>query len=181
MDPDARRPSPVIRRLASSDSIPELTRLLHRSYRRLRDMGLHYVATDQDDDTTRRRIAAGECYVAVLDGSTVAGTILFLDAASTRGCPYYDKPGVSSFHQFAVDVPYQGMGIGRRLLDTVEARALESGATEIALDTAEGATHLIDRYRRWGYRIVGQADWEETNYLSVIMSKPLGDRARGDP
>jgi len=140
-------------------------------------MGLHYVATDQDDDTTRRRICEGECYVAVLDGRVV-GTILFLDALSTRGCPHYDKPGVSSFHQFAVDVPCQGMGIGRRLLDTVEARAVESGANEIALDTAEGATHLIDMYRRWGYRIVGQADWEETNYVSVIMGKPLGSPPR---
>ena len=28
-------------------------------------------------------------------------------------------------------------------------------------------------YERWGYRIVDRVDWEGTNYVSVVLSKPL--------
>ena len=65
-----------------------------------------------------------------------------------------------------------------KLLDFVEARARESGARELALDTAVGAKHLIDMYLRKGYRLVDKVDWPETNYLSVVMSKNLEHPAR---
>jgi GNAT superfamily N-acetyltransferase len=109
--------------------------------------------------------------VAEID-DRIVGTILFEDAATTAGCGYYDRPGVASFHQFAVEPEWQGRGIGSRLLAHVEARAAETGAAEIALDTAEEATHLIALYNRRGYCIVDHADWDETNYVSVIMSRP---------
>jgi hypothetical protein len=95
----------------------------------------------------------------------------------TSGCPYYDRPGVASFHQFAVDPDLQGDRIGRRLLDLVEDRAAATGATEIALDTAVPATHLIAMYERRGYRIVDRVDWDETNYVSVIMARPASPPA----
>ena len=49
----------VLRRLAGTDSIAELTDLLHRAYRRLADMGLCYWATHQTEEQTRERIAGG--------------------------------------------------------------------------------------------------------------------------
>ncbi|MBW1796697.1 MAG: GNAT family N-acetyltransferase, partial [Deltaproteobacteria bacterium] len=45
------------------------------------------------------------------------------------------------------------------------------GASELALDTAEQATHLINWYERLGYRFIEYVDWDVTNYRSVIMSK----------
>jgi len=55
-----------------------------------------------------------------------------------------------------------------------EARAAICGASEIALDTAEPATHLQDWYISRGYRPIEFAQWAHTNYRSIIMSKPLG-------
>jgi hypothetical protein len=53
----------------------------------------------------------------------------------------------------------------------VKARAIERGARVLALDTAAPATKLIAMYERWGYRIVGAADWRPTtNYESVVMA-----------
>ena len=43
----------------------------------------------------------------------------------------------------------------------------------LALDTAEGATHLIDWYAKLGFEFVEYTQWEVTNYRSVIMAKPL--------
>lgn len=56
-------------------------------------------------------------------------------------------------------------------MNLVEARAAETGAVEIALDTAEPATHLVAWYGRRGYRLIEHAQWGHTNYRSVIMSK----------
>jgi GNAT superfamily N-acetyltransferase len=162
----------LLRPLDDSDSIEELTALLHRAYSRLADMGFRYLATHQDNPTTRERIEDGECCLAVLD-EEIVGTLTFYSAANTGGCPWYERLDVSSFGQFAVEPEFQCRGIGSSLIEFAERRAAETGANEIALDTAEGATHLIDYYRRKGYRIVGSADWEETNYTSVIMSKNL--------
>lgn len=168
----------VIRRLGAHDSIPELTRLLHRAYASLAAMGLHYVATDQDDATTQKRAGEGECYVALWDGA-LAGTIVFCDAARTRGCAWYDRPDVSSIHQFAVDPAVQGQGIGDALLHHAESRAAETGAAHVALDTARPARHLIAKYERRGYCIVEDVKWGlPCNYESVIMSKAIVSDAR---
>lgn len=43
----------VIRPLDPADSIAELTALLHRAYAPLLAQGLRYVATHQDETTTR--------------------------------------------------------------------------------------------------------------------------------
>lgn len=111
--------------------------------------------------------------VAVDETGALVGTITFYPCEATSGSAWYDRPEVSSFGQFAVEPALQRTGLGSRLLETVERRALESGAEELALDTAEGAKHLIAIYQRRGYRLVGNADWSETNYQSVILSKRL--------
>src|SRR5207253_1167806 len=142
-----------IRLLADTDSFAELTELLHRAYAQLADLGLRFVATHQDEATTLHRIQGFECYVAEVDGR-IAGTIVFRGPGLSKGCPWYDQPDVACFGQFGVEPELQGRGIGTALLDFVEARARETGAAELALDTADSATHLIELYSRKGYRIV---------------------------
>jgi GNAT superfamily N-acetyltransferase len=159
-----------VRRLGAGDSLAKLTELLHRAYAPLAAAGLHYVASHQSEAVTAQRIAGKECYVA-LAGARIVGTILLAPPGRSGGCAYYERPGVATFHQFAVDPEYQGQGVGGLLLNRVELRARELGAAELALDTAEGAHHLIARYERCGYRVVDRVDWEQTNYVSVIMSK----------
>ena len=160
------------RPLTSEDSIEELAELLHRAYRRLADMGLRFWATHQDPAQTRKRVLRGECYVIEESGRLV-GTIMFYSPEQTRGCLWYNRPEVASFGQFAIEPSLQGRGLGRGLMDLAERRAVETGAEELALDTAEPAHHLIDLYERCGYRLVGHAQWEGVNYRSVIMSKKL--------
>lgn len=163
----------AIRRFDPSEGrVSELTSLLHRAYKHLADLGLRYVATYQDDATTLSRIQHAECYVAEFD-RRIVGTITFRSAERTSGCDWYDRQDVSSFGQFGVEPSLQGRGIGALLMDKVELRARKTGAAEIALDTAEPATHLIELYTNRGYRIVGNVQWDVTNYRSVIMSKTV--------
>ena len=162
-----------IRQLLPSDSIAELTLLLHRAYGALAREGFQFWASHQTEANTRSRITDGHCYVALLEGRVV-GTITLKKRELTKGCPWYDRPDVASFGQFAVEPELQGRGIGRALLDAVERRAVEEGVAELALDTAEGATALVEMYEKLGFRFIGYVDWRpDTNYRSVVYSKKL--------
>ena len=162
----------VLRPIAPSDSIAELTRLLHAAYGRLAAMGLNYTAVDQSEDATRRQIASATCLVAV-DRGVLVGTIQFQPAGQSGGCPHYERPDVATFHKFGVRPDRQGLGNGGSLIEAVERLAIESGAAELALDTAEGSSHLVAYYQRRGFRHVEYAQWPGKTYRSVIMSKTL--------
>jgi hypothetical protein len=59
------------------------------------------------------------------------------------------------------------------LLKRAEELAVVSGATTLALDTSEGADHLIAFYEKQGFSAVGHVQWNGKTYRSVIMSKAL--------
>ena len=162
----------IIRELALSDSLEELTELLHRSYKQLADMGLKYLATYQDVETTRRRIAQGVAFVAVLDDKLV-GTIVFTQPEHThlpKGRPIV---GAGKLNQLGVEPSSPGRGIGKRLFVHAEEYAKTRGVTALVLDTAENADHLIKWYERMGYKFEEYVQWDVTNYRSVVLVKYL--------
>ena len=161
-----------IRQLDKNDSLEDLTSLIRRAYRQLADLGFLYWGTHQTVEDTQKRIASGECYVAVHAGKII-GTIKLTPPEKTFTHPWYERPDVATFHQFAIDPDYQKQGFGSTLLEFIEKRAVELGVAELACDTAEGATHLINIYLKRGYRQIGTADWDMTNYKSIILSKTI--------
>ena len=170
--------NPVIRLICPSDSIAELTLLLRRAYKVLADMGFNYTATYQDEATTVRRIEGGECYVMADGAALIApfiGTITLYRKSKDSAClePWYARPEVASCAQFAVEPRLQRQGLGTKLMEFVEHRASELGATEPALDTSEGAKYLVRFYMGRGYRVVDTVRWEGKTYRSVILSKGL--------
>jgi GNAT superfamily N-acetyltransferase len=183
----------TVRRLAPSDSIAELTSLLHRAYAKQVAMGLRPLAGRQDQATTRKRVFSGECWVAVehvglpdpADPTGLAretkqklvGCILYHEIEDAEGPAWFHRSDVAWFSQFAVDTGYQGAGIGQMLLETVEQRAREERATELALSMAEPDVDLKNYYLKRGYRIVDQWQWPYTNYRSIVMSKAMAPSA----
>lgn len=167
----------VVRRLRPTDSISELTDLLHRAYAKQTSMGLHALASHQTPEVTRKRVSKGECFVAELDGKLV-GTIMFQEpswgGAPESGPRWFHRPDVCNFSQFAVGPSLQGLGLGLLLLQRVEQRARELGMAELALSTADPDRELVEFYRRRGFREIERFDWGVTNYTSVIMSKGIG-------
>lgn len=161
-----------IRLLEQGDSIEELTFLLNRAYSGLSRDGLNFTATDQDSETTKRRISEGECWIAELDAGIV-GTVMLVFGGDDHDPPTYLEPGVAHFGQFGVEPEVQGNSIGTELLKHIECRARELGATVIALDTAEPATRLVAYYERQGYSTIATHQWGGKTYRSLIMAKPL--------
>lgn len=163
----------VIRLISPVDSIPEITMLLHSSYKKLADLGFRYLATHQKDVETQRRLNKGISYLALSNERIISTITLYVNDADSHNASWYKKEGVAHFGQFGVLPEYQNKGIGSLMMDIIETRAKKEGAIEIALDTAEGAAHLIKYYKKRGYRYIEYVNWEVTNYRSVIMSKKL--------
>ncbi len=162
---------PEIRPDRAGDSIEGITDVLNRAYKPLGDMGLRYVATWQTPDITLERVSRGTAFVAVEDGRFV-GTISLYPPSLDAGCDLYCAEW--HFGQFGVDPELQCKGIGKALYEATENEARNKGAITLALDTAKPAAHLIALYKRWGFEVVGEADWRpHTNYLSVLMAKTL--------
>lgn len=168
--------TPVVRLIRNDDPIPDITRLLHRAYAKQVAMGLRPLAGRQDDALTAQRAANSECYLALLpDGprERIVGVILFEEQEQATFPPFFLLPHVAHFAQFGVDPDAQGRGVGRLLLATVERRAREKNATELALSMAEPDRDLYDFYINRGYRFVEHWQWPYTNYRSCILSKSL--------
>lgn len=161
-----------IRPLQAGDSLEELTALIRAAYSQLAALGFRYWGTYQSVDDTRHRCASGTCLVAVSEGRFL-GTVLLKDVFDEGDPPLYRERGTRVVSQFAILPELQGQGLGSRLLAEAERVAREDGASKVALDTAEGANHLIAFYEKRGYGLVGTVDWHDTNYVSVLMAKRL--------
>ena len=163
-------------RFNEKDSIEELTSLLHASYKRLADMGLKFVATYQTAEYTKNFIKNGECFIIKNDEGRIIATVMYYNSAFMKeeDTPeWYLKDDVAYFGKFAVHPDFQCKGIGGEMMDYVEDYAKSKGKTELVLDTSEKALHLIEYYKKRGYRFIQYHQWDVTNYRSVIMSKKL--------
>jgi ribosomal protein S18 acetylase RimI-like enzyme len=155
-----------------TDSLPAITALLHAAYAPLARQGMRFHASHQGDDVTLERLSSGHPLVALLEGEIVA-TITRYGPDAASPCAWFRHADVHSLGQFAVRPDLQGLGLGRRMYDLAESEAREHGCRRLALDTAEPATQLIAWYERLGFRIVDHAQWDVTNYRSVVMIKEL--------
>jgi GNAT superfamily N-acetyltransferase len=160
------------RLIHSSDSIEEINHILKSAYSSLAANGMKYAASQEDVEATRRNIAKGECHL-VISNSEIIGCVTIRRPGAELGPEWYAKPGIITFGRFAINPDYQGQGIGSKFLDYIENRARELSAKELALDTSEKATHLIQMYEKRAYRFIQYHQWEGINYRSVVMSKTL--------
>lgn len=165
-------PPVAIRKFGDNDSFEALTELLHRAYAGLARAGLNFTATDQDVETTMRRVKEGECWIAESEGKLI-GTIMLLFGGDPHDPTLYLQDGVAHFGQFGVEPKLQGHRIGSRLLSHVEGLARSKGAKLMALDTAEPATELVAYYRRRGYETAQYHQWRDKTYRSLVMAKDL--------
>lgn len=162
----------VIRPTSPEHSFAELTALLHRAYAPLAASGFRFYASHQSEDETRERAGQGTCFVAEEHGALI-GTIVVFPGNAASPCAWYRNKGVWVFGQFAVEPTRQHTGIGAALLAHAEGEARRCGAQHLACDTAEGAEHLITYYTKHGFSPVGFVRWDDVNYRSIVLSKPL--------
>ena len=170
----------TIRPLAPSDSLEQLTLLLHAAYASLAAQGWNFSAVDQSVELTRQRVEAGQAFVAEREGRLV-GTVTITPPKPADGAYLGDpvpecftRPGHAVLAQLAVHPDARGQGLAERLMDCAENWARVQGYSHVALDTAQPAVALQQRYARRGYAQVGEVQWRGKTYRSVLMLKALG-------
>jgi DNA-binding MarR family transcriptional regulator/GNAT superfamily N-acetyltransferase len=103
---------------------------------------------------------AGTFLVATLDGEPVG-----------CGALRFHPSGITEIKRLWVAPPARGMGLGRRLLDELEARALQRGSGSVCLDTNRALGEAIAMYRRAGY--VEIAPFNDNPYADYWFEKSL--------
>ena len=166
----------LIRRLASDDSLDELTDLLHRAFAPLGRMGLTCSCIAQSVATTASRIARGTCFVA-LQGRRLVGTATFERPDPAHECAWYRRPRTASVHQLGVEPGLQHQGCGTQLLRVAERWAAAQGCNELALDTPRRARHLVAWYEAHGFTPVDDVRHPGRGYRSLVLGKPVAENA----
>ena len=161
-----------LRRLRAGDSFEQLTGMLHRAFSRLGEMGLGCSCVNQTADKTRERISRGECFVAT-SGERIVGTITLYAPDTASASRHYRDARIAGVGQLAVDPRFQGRGVGGALLRLAEDWARHQGYARLALDTPEPASHLIDYYRRQGFRSEEVLQFPGRSYRSVVFARTL--------
>ena len=166
-------PSFSCREVSPADDLAALTMLIRSAYAPHAASGLRYWATHQSTEDAAKRLAAGHGFVGEVNGRVVA-TVTLRRAEPDSKVELLREPETWSFGQFAVAPEHKGKGFGKQVHDFALFYAATQGCTKMALHTAQPASALIAMYQAWGYKVVGTCDWRpHTNYLSVLMSKPL--------
>jgi ribosomal protein S18 acetylase RimI-like enzyme len=137
------------------------------AYQELATIGLNFTGSYQDETETLRRMQKAEVYSMICDGRMIACMNLTVRKS-------YVGDGLCLYiHQLAVLPEFKRQGIGSRLLDLAEKRAIHEGLNKLQLDTATTATHLVKLYRRRGFTPILEVQWEGKTYRSYIMEKIL--------
>ena len=147
-----------------------------------------------DDEMARSFVAAMEAWVTENFGPATpdrTSTVTAGEMAPPSGCfvlVYEDgnavaggglrrlEDGVGEIKRMFVHPAARGRGHGRRVLEALEAAAIELGYRRVRLDTAQSMTTALAMYRSAGYRDI--ADYNGNSYASFWGEKELGPRRR---
>ena len=118
------------------------------------------------------RISFEEYNVLIEKGEIL---IAYLENQVVGGVHYYErKEGVYSFSLLCADFGKSGLGIGRSLVDYVEAEALRNGATSIQLEILRPKgievpfkKQISDWYQRMGYNYTHSQNFAEVKPIKA--------------
>jgi ribosomal protein S18 acetylase RimI-like enzyme len=100
--------------------------------------------------------------------------LMLVDAAGRVtgvGRLHFNTVGEAQIRYMGIDVAHQRKGLGSRLLDALEYRARELGATRIVLDAREAA---LGFYNKHGYTALGSGHTLFDRIAHVRMVKRIG-------
>jgi GNAT superfamily N-acetyltransferase len=148
-------------RLATTDDIPALTRVINRAY----VVEAHLFHGDRTDETeVRERLERpNACFLAIdaPDGAPGNGALAGAVFVEIRGDRGY-------FGMLSVDPGWQGRGFARELIAAAEAQAAAAGCDFMDIDVVDRRTELPGFYENFGYAPAGS-----TPYTSASAKVPV--------
>lgn len=119
---------------------------------------------------------------AALHAATAGGRLTyFLGLLESQAIAYAadgpgDQPGEWKLHQLYVDPEWQGVGIGRKLIQVIEHRARKHGAKALMLTVNKGNERARRLYEKVGFQIRGAQVFDIGGGFVMddyVMAKPL--------
>jgi ribosomal protein S18 acetylase RimI-like enzyme len=149
---------------AESADLAPLLSLVHRAYAANKALGFNFYGTRETIEDIRKDFEAGAVWKLV-EGTRLSGTIRLQE--------YPDQPGVLYINRMCVEPGIQKRGLGKSMVEFAESEARRRGLRGLRLDTAKPFERLVGWYLKLGFEIIGETQWDVTNYRSVIMEKRL--------
>jgi putative acetyltransferase len=150
-------------------------------------MSITFETPDQPDvhaligelDTYLYSLYPAENVYALDIASLLASKVLFAvarDAAGTAlGCgAIVVMPGYGEIKRMYVRPQARGRGLARRLIESLEAKAMERGCRTFMLETGPAQAEALILYERLGYQYCGPFGDYPADPLSVFMQKHAG-------
>jgi GNAT superfamily N-acetyltransferase len=156
-------------RVATLDDAPVIAELVNAAFR-VEDF---FKAGDRTDvEEVRSYFATGE--FLVLDGEAPRAS-----GSRPAACVYLERDGAHAyFGMLSIDPARQGQGLGRVMLEGLEARCREAGCREIEIHVVDLRHELPPFYRRFGYVEAGTLPFPDDGTSTkpchfIVMKKHL--------
>ena len=148
-------------RLATTDDIPALTRVINRAY--VVEAHLFHGERTDEAEVRERFATPNACFLVIdaPDGTSGNGRLAGAVFVEIRGARSY-------FGMLSVDPDWQGRGFARTLIAAAEARAAAAGCEFMDIDVVDRRLELPAFYTRFGYAPVGV-----TPYASDAAKVPV--------
>jgi Acetyltransferases len=154
-------------RYATSRDIPELVRIINLAYR-VEDFFIDGDRTDKKDVETRLS-APGACFIVVdaPDMKSLSGAV-WVETHAEKG----------HFAVLSVDPAFQGKGLARLMIESVEYHCRRAGCTALDLEVVDLRDELPAFYAKFGFEPAGTAPFPANEKLTrpahlKLMTKSL--------
>jgi ribosomal protein S18 acetylase RimI-like enzyme len=160
-------------RQADPADIPTLVAVISTAFKKVADrLGLpldkdsEHASNITDSWVTKDMDKGVRYYIIEADG-TAAGAV-------TVGHP---KPDASFIGRLAVLPDFQGMGLGRKLFTHAIDKAAETGADHISVGVISDEKHLIEWYKRMGFRVNRRNRFKHFPFEVTMMRRELKEKS----
>ena len=94
----------------------------------------------------------------------------FKDEVIACGRLHFNNKTDAQIRYMAVDKKFQGMGIGKKIIQLLELKAREKIAKKVVLNARD---HVVEFYKKSGYKIVKKYEGSDTGIPHTTMEKKI--------
>lgn len=155
-------------RYARADDIPAIHTLTQAAYAEYRTLIPYSSIWQEMPERITAELAQGPILLAVLEDEPVGSVRCHVDQAGEERFVY--------LHRLAILPAYRRRGIGRLLVEVVEAIAREQGIRQIRLEVRAAQPENIAFYRTLGYLLGSVSQYlPDGSPRSYLMTKDLSE------
>lgn len=161
-------------RKASIEDFKEITTLYHMAVKKMIENQIYqWDEIYPDDEVLLEDILQDQMYLLETDGRIAACVVMNEDQDEQYGSGSwrYCDGRVTVIHRLCVHPDCQGLGMGKKTVQHIEAMAKEKGYGIIRLDAYSQNEHAKNLYRNLGYTYAGEVSFRKG--LFYLFEKAL--------